>query len=990
MTPIEGFFAMGGGAGAKARRALDAGAWQDAADSYRKALEQRRADPMLWLGYGKALAGLGQKAEAEAATLRALALDSDLPPAHAALAELGWSDSQIAKARAMCGGGSKSPAAGSRPDGTDPKDYDAIAPYFDRDWYRERYTDVPASADVVAHYLNRGVYRGYNPIALFDSHWYLASQPDVWKAGENPFSHFVRWGAAEGRLGHPVFDAKLYRERAGIGDASMLDILQHFIATGRRAGLTATVTESLEGECNRLQGELAASQARAETLARCAGIIEALPPSPRQFRVLYVSGASNIPSHQYRVTNYIAALRHAGIDGDWIDAGQCDHHLEKLQTASIVIFWRVGHTEAVARFLAAARALHLPTVFDVDDYVFEPEIANLKFIDGIRFVPSHELEAYHHGVRVYRTMLLSCQFATFTTQFLVERGCELGRQSFLLPNGLDEAYLKAQPRPPHSNGGRVIIGYTPGTRTHQKDIRVAAGAIARVLKEYPNAVLRIVGDFDIDEIAEWRDCRRQIEHDFTIGRDHVRAATLQFDINIAPVELENPFTEAKSELKYFEPACLGVPSIVSATRVFQDAVRAGETGFVATTQDDWYRALAALVADAGLRQRIGQAARTHALEAYGQEGIGAKARQVYAEIIAAWRKGQGRTAKSLTITMVLITPFKGSGGHAKAIAMARGLADLGHDVVFHIMGGLGEFQNHAEIRAAFGIPDYIAMVSGHEQIRPCDVAIATYWKTAHAIAEQKNCARVKAYFMQDYEPMFYPMSDDYMGAQQSYLLGLRNISYGPWIRDRIRHELEAPADSVPFFIDKSVFHAAPNYQRESDRLIVFARPEMARRLWNTTAAALTLLAERGFKGRIEFFGSYAEPNVSFPHINHRVISPPEMAKLFQAGTVGLALSSTNPSMIPFEMMACGMPVIDINYNNNHVNYGGNDTVYLAAPTPEGLCDAIERLFVDPELRDARSRKGLEFMETMPGRFEVFRQLESLLADYVAQADGAAS
>lgn len=990
MKPVEGLFARRGGAGAKARRALDAGEWQIAADGYRKALERRRADPLLWLGYGQALAGLGQKNEAEAAILRALALDCDLQQTHAALAALGWSDSQVAKARAMCGGGRKAPPAESRPDGTDAKDYNAIAPYFDRDWYRERYSDVSAGMDPVAHYLTRGVYRGYNPNALFDSHWYLASQPDVWKARENPFSHFVRWGAAEGRLGHPLFDAKLYCERAGLGDASMLDVLQHFIATGRRAGLTATITESLEGERNRLRGELATSQARAEALARSAGIIEALPPSARQFRVLYVSGASNIPSHQYRVANYIAALDRAGIDADWVDAGQCDQHMEKLQTASIVIFWRVGYTEKVARFLAAARSLYLPTVFDVDDYVFEPEIANLKFIDGIRFVPPHELQAYHHGVRIYRTMLLSCQFATFTTQFLVERGCELGRQSFLLPNGLDEAYLSAPPRAPHRNDGRVVIGYTPGTRTHQKDIRIAAGAIARVLKENPKAVLRIVGDFDIGEIAEWRDCRRQIEHDFTIGRDHVRTATAQFDINIAPVELENPFTEAKSELKYFEPACLGVPSVVSATRVFQDAVREGETGFVATTQDDWYRALAALVADAGLRQRIGLAARAHVLEAYGLDGIGARAAEVYAEIIAVWRRGQGRTAKALTITMVLITPFKGSGGHAKAIAMARGLADLGHDVAFHILGGLGEFQSHAEIRAAFGIPDYIAMISNQELIRPCDVAIATYWKTAHTIAEQKNCARVKAYFMQDYEPMFYPMSDDYMGAQQSYLLGLHNISYGPWIRDRIKHELDAPADSVPFFIDKSIFHAAPDVQRTPDRLIVFARPEMARRLWNTTAAALALLAERGFKGKIEFFGSYAEPGVPFPHVNHRVISPPEMAKLFQAGTVGLALSSTNPSMIPFEMMACGMPVIDINYNNNHVNYGGTDTVCLASPTPEGLCDAIERLFADPALRDARSRSGLTFMETMPGRFEVFRQLENLLAGYVAQVDGEAS
>src|SRR5205807_4001332 len=136
------------------------------------------------------------------------------------------------------------------------------------------------------------------------------------------------------------------------------------------------------------------------------------------------------------------------------------------------------------------------------------------------FGPKGEIDAYRRVVYAYRAMILASQFATFPTKFLVQRGEELRRPSFLLPNGLDRDYLIAQPREWRHTPATIIIGYTPGTRTHQKDIRVAAAAISRVLTENPSAVLRIVGLLEIDEIVEWQSCRAQIEHDPTVRRHY--------------------------------------------------------------------------------------------------------------------------------------------------------------------------------------------------------------------------------------------------------------------------------------------------------------------------------------------------------------------------------------------------------------------------------------------------------------------------------------
>ena len=66
---------------------------------------------------------------------------------------------------------------------------------------------------------------------------------------------------------------------------------------------------------------------------------------------------------------------------------------------------------------------------------------------------------------------------------------------------------------------------------------------------------------------------------------------------------------------------LGVPSIVSATRTFQDVLTDGETGLLAHDTDDWHRHLRALVEDAGLRGAIATKARELAMREYGAAAV---------------------------------------------------------------------------------------------------------------------------------------------------------------------------------------------------------------------------------------------------------------------------------------------------------------------------------------------------------------------------------
>jgi GT2 family glycosyltransferase len=76
---------------------------------------------------------------------------------------------------------------------------------------------------------------------LFDALWYLKRYPDVAAAGVDPLHHYIRFGSAEGRDPHPLFDGKWYAAQAGgIADdiaASGLSALGHYVSLGVARGL---------------------------------------------------------------------------------------------------------------------------------------------------------------------------------------------------------------------------------------------------------------------------------------------------------------------------------------------------------------------------------------------------------------------------------------------------------------------------------------------------------------------------------------------------------------------------------------------------------------------------------------------------------------------------------------------------------------------------------------------------------------------------------
>jgi glycosyltransferase involved in cell wall biosynthesis/GT2 family glycosyltransferase len=351
-------------------------------------------------------------------------------------------------------------------------------------------------------------------------------------------------------------------------------------------------------------------------------------------QVICISGEPRfLAGHMYRVERCARSLADLGyaVDVVAIDALDADWWKRKVPSPAVVLIWRAAWNRTLREAVSAWRGQGARIIFDVDDYMFDPEIAKATIIDGIRSQKIAERDVVDHYAKIRETLMWADACVVPTAE--LAKGIELcDRPALISVNGFDaetyrvsrEAVLR---RRLDLRDGLVRIGYASGSRTHQRDFAIAAPAVANVLRERPECRLVLFRDarsgrelLDLGEFPEFTGLEEQVEWRDATSLTRLPEELARFDVNIAPLEVGNVYCEAKSELKYFEAALVGVPTVASPTQPFRGAIVDGVTGYLADDSTSWERTLDALVADAGLRARIGQAALHHVLHRYGPDG----------------------------------------------------------------------------------------------------------------------------------------------------------------------------------------------------------------------------------------------------------------------------------------------------------------------------------------------------------------------------------
>lgn len=282
---------------------------------------------------------------------------------------------------------------------------------------------------------------------------------------------------------------------------------------------------------------------------------------------------------------------------------------------SVFIFHRVLYTPRVAKLIDRIKAQNKEIIFETDDLVYDP--AFLKHMDYYTQMNALERTLYEHGVGGEILADPYVKVCTTSTAYLAERLRERGKRVFVVRNKVSQADVRLAGevlKDIKKNAMCVRVGYLSGTPSHNKDFATIVPALTRLLVAYPEMRLVLVGPLDIDERLDTFGDR--IERLPFLSREKYFSEMARLDINLAPLEIGNPFCEAKSELKWFEAGLLAVPTVAAATKTFRQAITDGVDGFVAATEEEWEANIGALVADGELRKRMGAQARETVLARY--------------------------------------------------------------------------------------------------------------------------------------------------------------------------------------------------------------------------------------------------------------------------------------------------------------------------------------------------------------------------------------
>ncbi len=310
---------------------------------------------------------------------------------------------------------------------------------------------------------------------------------------------------------------------------------------------------------------------------------------------------------------------------------------------------------------------------------------------------------------------------------------------------------------------------------------------------------------------------------------------------------------------------------------------------------------------------------------------------------------------------VLPSFIEGSGGHRTMFQNIQVLSENGfiNDVYVE---NKGQVSNDAELKKQ--VERYFGkyncrLILGFERISgDYDVIFATAWFTAKIVRDIPGNTK-KIYFIQDFEALFNPMGDGYLMALNSYCYGLHPISIGHWLAHKMEVEFSTPAQCFDFCADSSIYRPL-NYPRELAVCFVY-QPDKPRRCNILGIEALGIVKYLRPDVKIYLYGSNEKGNVWFEHENLGIISLKKCNELYNTCSVGLCISSSNPSRIPFEMMAAGLPVVELHMENNFYDMP-DEGVLLAHHTPESIAEAIIRLLDDEKLRKTMSAYGIRYMK----------------------------
>lgn len=659
--------------------------------------------------------------------------------------------------------------------------------------------------------------------------------------------------------------------------------------------------------------------------------------------VLFINGCTLPHPERYRVDHQMEQLESQGFSVDKVLYTEVKP--ERLKFYRAIVIFRCPITPEVKELIEKAHYYNKKVFYDIDDLVIDK-----KYTDKIEFVQKMnkaDRAEYDDGVeRMGETMKL-CDYCITTTPALARELEKYGKEVFVNKNVASEEMVKLSlgaTKRIKKNPNEIVIGYLSGSITHNPDLELVKPALIKIMDEFPQVKLCIMGYLDLPkELRRFEE--RVIRKPFADWRS-LPGVIAGLDINLAPIE-KTVFNEAKSENKWTEAALCKVPTVASGFGAFQNVIRDSETGMLCGSSEEWYTKIKRLVEDEKLRKRIGEKAHKKVMREYVTTYSGRE----LAEYI------NSRLARNIAF---VLPSTNISGGVNVVLKHCDILRRSGWDVMVINMDASDE-----NIVSEDGGVNVISGVK-HDVDARFDTMVATLYTTLKYVKEYPNVEN-KCYLVQNFETDFNEYgSSAKREANATYSeRGIKYLTISKWCEEWLKRDFGQKVKYAPNGIDITKF---PQHERNFDnnrRIKILIEGNSDDYYKNVDESFRVVERLDSKKYEIVYLSYQGEPKKWYKvdKFYHKVPYD-EVGKIYGECDILLKTSILESfSYPPLEMMATGGYVVAVP-NDGNMEYlkDGENCLFYEQGNLDVAAKAIERIANDDGLRKTLVENGKKTVE----------------------------
>jgi glycosyltransferase involved in cell wall biosynthesis len=276
--------------------------------------------------------------------------------------------------------------------------------------------------------------------------------------------------------------------------------------------------------------------------------------------------------------------------------------------------------------------------------------------------------------------------------------------------------------------------------------------------------------------------------------------------------------------------------------------------------------------------------------------------------------------------------------------MIEAVEAAGHQCVIYLYDRFnGLHARHKDVIRKYWPNVQAEVCSVRDGLEPLDAYVASGWQTAHVLAARASLPTRRLYLVQDFEPYFYPLGTEYVLAEDTYRFGFRPIVVGWFVAELLEKSFGISAEVADHGCDTTVYKLTNPGERSG--VAFYAKPRVPRRGFDIGMLGLREFHRRMPGQEIHIFGD-AHARMPFPVINHGSMRPALLSELYNKCRAGLAMSFTNVSLVPAEMLACGTVAVMSGTGYTRADLD-NPFLRLAEPSPSAIADQLCAAFEQP-------------------------------------------